>query len=154
MSELKQITTDLSDKIKKAIKINLKDGRADDELLKDVYVSTLPEGLTKEIIEQVDQHNTVFGPAALKALGDVSTPLMKKHPNLVKTELKIPTVDKSFFSAVFEHTAMVRAPGKEPAPKHGVGTVKLDWYGASSHRGEYKKVKDQLADNAASVLAD
>lgn len=153
MSDIKQATTDLAAKIKKEIKIDAKTGQATvpDEL----YVTLLPEGVTKEVVQALDDHNTLFGAAAYLALGEASLPQMKKHKDLNEVNIAIPTVGKSAFKGVFERSSQVRAPGAtESTTKYGTGAMKLDFYGGAQHRGEFKKVRDHLTDQAASLLAD
>jgi hypothetical protein len=151
--EIKQATRDLADRIRKEIKIDPKTGKA--EVPADLYVNTLPEGVTKEHVEAVDNHNTLFAAASYLALGEEAIPVFKKHKNLNEVTVEIPTVGKSKFEGIFERSSQVRAPGAtEATTKYGTGSMKLDFYGGAQHRGEFKKVRDHLVDQAASTLAD
>ena len=153
MSEIKQATRDLADRIKKDIKIDPKTGKA--EVPADLYVNTLPEGVTKEHVEAIDNHNTLFASAAYLALGEEALPVLKKHKALTEVTVEIPTVGKSSFNGIFERSSQVRAPGAtESTTKYGTGSMKLDFYGGAQNRGEFKKVKDFLVDKAAAALAD
>lgn len=152
MSDIKQETRDLANKIAKEIKIDPKTGQT--AVTEGLYVSTLPEGVTKELVEKVDHHNTVFPAAAYLALGEAALPVLKKHKDLKEVTIEIPTVGKSKFEGVFERSSQVRAPGQEPTTKYGTGSMKLDFYGASQSRGEFKKVRDFLTDKATETLAD
>jgi hypothetical protein len=151
----KPATQELADKIAKHIKIDAKTGIADAEHLKTVFVDNLPEGLTKEHVEALDTFIPQFAAASYLALGEASVPVFKKHKNLdAPVTIEIPTVGKSKFVGVFERSSMVRAPGQEPVAKFGTGSMKLDFYGMSATRGEFKKVRDHLTDLATSALSD
>lgn len=152
MSDIKQETRDLANKIAKEIKIDPKTGQT--TVTEGLYVSLAPEGMTKEIFEKADHYNTVFPAAAYLALGETALPVLKKHKDLKEVTIEIPTVGKSEFKGVFERSSQVRAPGQEPSTKYGTGSMKLDFYGAAQNRGEFKKVRDFLTDKAAEMLAD
>lgn len=145
-------TRELADRIKKEIKIDAKTGAA--TVPDDLYVTLLPEGVTKETALAIDNHNTRFAAASYLALGEAGVDFFKKHKNVNEVQATFPTVGKSKFEGVFERSSQVRAPGQEPTTKFGTGSMKLDFYGASQSRGEFKKVRDHLTDIAASALSD
>jgi hypothetical protein len=147
-------TRELADKIKSHIHIDPKTGIADPEKLKTAYVDTLPEGITADVALAIDNHNTRFAAAGFLALGETGVPFLKKHKSINEVQATFPTVGKSKFEGVFERSSQVRAPGQEPTTKFGTGSLKLDFYGGSQSRGEFKKVRDHLTDLAASALSD
>ena len=147
-------TRELADKIKKVMKIDPKTGIVDSESVKTVYGDNLPEGLTLDTVAALDAYNTNFAASGFLALGEEGVSFLKKHKSINEVSVSIPTVGKSQFNGVFERSSQVRAPGQEPTTKFGTGSFKLDFYGASQSRGEFKKVRDHLTDLAASTLAD
>lgn len=154
MSDIKQATRELADRIAKHIKIDPKTGLVDQEQVKTVFVDTLPEGLTKEHVEALDTHIPLFAAASYLALGETAVPFFKKHKTFDEVAIEFPTVGKSKFEGIFERSSMVRAPGQEPTAKFGTGSMKLDFYGLAASRGEFKKVRDHLTELATSTLAD
>jgi hypothetical protein len=147
-------TRELADKIKKHIHLDPKTGLADPEKLKGVYVELLPEGVSADTVLAIDNHNTRFAAASFLALGETGVDFFKKHKGVNEVTATFPTVGKSKFEGVFERSSQVRAPGQEPTTKFGTGSLKLDFYGGSQSRGEFKKVRDHLTDIAASALSD
>lgn len=147
-------TRELADKIKKVLHIDPKTGLVDVEKTKTAYVDNLPEGVAAETVLAIDNYNTRFAAASYLAIGEAGVDFFKKHKNVNEVTASFPTVGKSKFEGVFERSSQVRAPGQEPTTKFGTGSMKLDFYGGSQSRGEFKKVRDHLTDLAAGALAD
>ena len=56
----------------------------------DAYVKTLPEGITIETVQKLQDHNAVFFPAVTKALGEESIEAMKKDSTIESVSLSVP----------------------------------------------------------------
>lgn len=147
---VKSEVADLAELIRKDIKLDHTSGVA--TVSADLYVKTLPEGLSKEVVQQVQQHNSLFAAAGLLALGEESIATMKKHKGLDKTSLEVGATGKDSFSFQFARSKEVRdVSSGETSTKFGAGSVGFNMYGVGS-RGEVKKVKNLLAERAAEAL--
>lgn len=148
--EIKAEIVQLADKIKKEITIDGSTGVA--TVPKELYANTLPDGLTVDTIKQLQDHNSQFAAASYMALGEASIPVMKKHKDLDRSTLDIPTVGKDHFSLTFDRSGEVRAPGGgDPKTVYGTGRVAFNMYG-TKNRGELSKVRDMLSEKAAAAL--
>ena len=54
----------------------------------DTYVKTLPEGITLETVQKLQDHNAIFFPAVTTALGEESIEAMKKGIENIRHELE------------------------------------------------------------------
>ena len=121
------------------------------------YVNLLPEGLTEEIVKQVQVHNMNFVAASLNALGEASIPVFKKQKDLPSTTLTVPMIGKDSITVNMERSSMV--PGKDEAgnptttEKFGTSSVKMDIYGVHK-RGDLLKVKRLLAESAQAAFGN
>lgn len=151
MSEVKQEVKDLSEKIKKEIKIDTKTGIA--TISETLYKDNLPEGMTIDNVKAVQDYNSRIVAATGLALGEASIPVMKKHKELEFTELTLPIV-KDTASFTFDRQSTSRNPtdGSEVI-KHGALSVKYVTSGAGTSKGELKKVRAHLFESAAAALA-
>lgn len=115
----------------------------------DLYVQTLPEGLTKETVKLLSEHNSRWVAAGGLALGQESIPVMKKHKDLNQTTLVVPTIGKDNFAFAFDRSKEVRAPGaEESTTKYGILAASLNIYNDGANVGEVKKVKQLLSNEA------
>ena len=55
----------------------------------DAYVKTLPEGITLETVQKIQDHNAVFFPAVTKAFGEKAIDAMKKDKKKAGAELDL-----------------------------------------------------------------
>lgn len=154
MSEISEVTKELAKTFKKEIdkvKIDPKSGLA--KLPADLYATTLPEGLTAELVEQVHAHNTVVAGALLLATSELAVPFAKKHKDLPHVQVILPETGKNTFGVDWQREKQVINPRtKESSTKYGSTAVKLDFYGIGTH-GDIAKIKAQ-ATAAAASLAD
>lgn len=142
---------ELAAKISYAFSIN-KDGKC--EVDKDVYTSNLPEGLTKETIESVNDYNSTFYPAATKAFGEVSINGMKANKGIEELKASIPLAGKNTLNLSIERetTYSGALTGKEPTTHYGTVRATVTTYSADASRGEMKRVRDELRDAAFASL--
>jgi hypothetical protein len=153
--KLKPATEELAARIKKELTFDHKSGVA--TITKDFYASTLPEGITVNLIEQLQDHNTVIAAAAGLAFGQASETFLKKNKDFPRTEFELPTVRKDGFEFTYDRTRQVPTRNADGTTgtraAHGMLRVGYRTYGAESV-GELKKVKSLLSESAARVLGD
>jgi len=119
------------------------------------YVKLLPEGLTQEMCEQVQDHTKNMVAAALHTLGTVSIPAFKSNKDLTDTYLSVPMIKKDSIEVKMNRVSMV--PGKDADGKDitresfGTTSVKIDTYGVGK-RGDLKKIKEMMAEEATKAL--
>jgi hypothetical protein len=155
MSEikLKPTTTELAESIKKEITIDPKSGVG--TITAGHYAATLPEGVTAELIEKIQDHNTQLVAAAGLAFGQLSEDVLKKNKELPRTTLELPTIGQDRFNYTYDRTSQVpdrTADGVVGTKSvHGTLTVGYKTFGTKS-RGELLKVKKMLAEDAAKAF--
>ncbi len=105
-------------------------------------------------VKSYQKYVTDMAAAAPLALGELSLPVMKKSKDVTQTEVEIPLIGKDTMSVSFTGTKEVRNPSAdgEMMTKFGTVNVSIDSY-AAGNRGELKKVKSILAEQAAAVLS-
>lgn len=121
----------------------------------DAIEKILPEGITKEIYRTVSEFTGDLASAASYMLGKMSIPEMKKHSEIESVTFELPLTGKDKIVAQFDRTTTY--PGKNEAgeqvtkTKFGSSSVKIDMYDVGP-RGELKKIKQLLSEQAASVF--
>lgn len=144
MSSIKDNVRALADSIGKGLTV-AKDGTV--TIAENVYVQSLPEGLTPDLAKQLQEHNMAFAAGGLLALGEKAIPVMKKHGDIERVALSVPTVGKDSFEYSFARRTETSIGGGEPHVTYGHGAVKFSMYGTGA-RGEVKKVKAELSEKA------
>jgi len=152
MTEIKKEVLDMSEKIGKGLTLDGNVVSASDGL----YESLLPEGVSMDLLERVQAHDTEVLAATALAVGKMGNHAMKKDETLNKISLVMPTVGKDTFSFAYDRSRQVRdgAPGDKDAgmkTKYGIMTLGVDKYGAGN-RGEVGAVKSFLSAEAAEML--
>lgn len=123
------------------------------EVPKEAYEKSLGDGLTMDIIKQVQQHNADFVAATGLALGEVGMAAMKKNKELDQVSIEIP-VHKDSVAGVFARSKQVPDGNGGMQAKHGVLSMRYTTSGAAGSKGSLKKVRQHLADEAKAALAD
>lgn len=142
---------DLSKKIEKEISFN-EAGVA--SLGKDFYESTLPEGLTTDMVSKIQKHHQNLASATGLALTNTAVPYMKKHKDINTVELVMPVLkDKLEGSFDRSKTYPARGEGAEPLTKYGVLNMNFTVNGAVNQRGTLKKIRGYANEFAASQLS-
>ena len=143
----------LAELIKSDAKVSKADatGKIEVTVGDDLYARSLPEGITKEIVEQLQSHNAAFAAAGVLAAGDIGLKQLKKDKTATHVAMAIPTVGKDRFDFAFHRQATVSDGQGGQKEKFGTASAKFIMYGAGA-RGEMKKVKDHLADQALDVF--
>lgn len=142
----------LSDLIKPGIKI-AKDATV--EIDPELYTKTLPEGLTKETVEQVNQHNSNFFAATTHAFGHTAVDHMKKHKDVEVLSASFPLLGKDTWNVGIDRKKTFPNPANpdQPIESYGVVSAKLEINEARLKVGQLKQVKLELGEAALKALA-
>jgi hypothetical protein len=152
MSEIKDTITGLAKQLKVAIKIDPKTGTATIE--EGAFVKHLPEGLTEDHVKKLGQYTTDVVAAGALAFGELAIDVMKKHKDLPRCELEVPITGKDTIGFTFDRSYETNAaPGSpEKVTKYGRVRAEVNHY-AAGNVGEFKKVKNHLAELAMKAMA-
>ncbi len=139
---------DLAAKIKDGL--TFQDGRISVD--PETYVSTLPEGMTKESVKALHDHNSHFYSAATLAVGEMAIEHMKKDKKLEAVEASVPLYGKDTFDLTIERSRTFANPQDKDKPTTTYANVKatLVTQSARAARGTMNQVRQELA---ASALA-
>lgn len=150
--EIKPEVIALAAKLKPLLKIDAKTGVVTPEV--GLYVGSLPEGVTEDTLKAVAKHNAQFVAAASLALGEATLPVMKKHDDLLKATLEVPTVGGDKFNFEIQRSKDVPAFGGkgDPTTRYGHLTASYTMRGARNV-GQFAQVKNHLAAAFAGGLA-
>ena len=143
---LKVYTRSLAELVKSDAKIDKATGTV--TVGADLFARSLPEGMTVEQVAAVHEHEAQFAAAGALALGELSIPAMKKNKELEQTKLSIPATGKDSFEFTFNRSRMVPDGNGGQKEKFGTSNIEFNMYGMGSSRGEIKKVKPLLAEQA------
>lgn len=132
--------------------IEIKEGAA--TIAADAYTASLPEGITVDIVKQLQDHNAVFFPAATKAFGEKAIEAMKVDGKLESLDLTVPMVgDDKFdvsFKRSYEHMDMAT---KEMKTSYGGVSASLTVQAARHNRGHMSAIKNELKAAALAAFA-
>lgn len=132
--------------------IEIKDGAA--TIAADAYVKALPDGITVDIVKQIQDHNAVFYPAVTKAFGEAAIEAMKADKALESLDLSVPMVgDDKFdvnFKRSYEHMDMAT---KEMKTSYGGLSASLTVQAARHNRGAMSTIKNELKAAALAAFA-
>lgn len=144
--ELPAAVTELAGKIEAGL--SYKEGKI--EVDANTYLQTLPEGLTEEIVKQVEDHNSNFYPAATRAIGQLANKELKKDKDLQKVEATVPLFGKNKLELTVERKHVFPNPADAENPKTVFGNVKVSLItqSARASRGVMDQVRKELQDKA------
>lgn len=149
MSKITPEVQTLSDKLAKAIKIEVKDGAAKTTVEADQYLANLPEGLTEAQIKLKQNYDGQFFAAASKAFGEAAIPVLKKHKDIDQISAAFPLYGKDAFSVSMDRSKTYPNPaGGEPSTTYGVLSAKLETQAARANRGLIKHIREELSESA------
>ena len=154
---LKPETQKIADEFAKSLKIGAAvEGTATATIDENAYVANLPEGITKEIVEQLNDYDTSVASALACTLGNAAIPEIKKNKNLDHVILTLPTVGKDSFKATFDRERQVpsRDENNKPngtRPTFGVVNVDHTMYG-TRNRAQMASVKKMLGEKATAAF--
>ncbi len=156
---LKPETEGFAGQVQAAIKIEHKKGDATAFAVIDpvFYASTLPEGITVKMIEDLQAHNALFAAGSARALSLTGEPYMKKHGEVTRIQFDIPTVKKDGFELTYDRSRTVPSRNEDgsmgSATQYGAIRVAHRAYAAESV-GELKKVKQLSVASAAKAYGE
>ena len=128
---------------------------------KELYASTLPEGLTMEQVTAVQKHDHNVASAATLALIHVGTKYLAKHKDAKTVEVSI-AAGKDRFEAVYDRSKeypggkdakLLPTGEREKVTKYGVVTPSWTVNGAVGNRGVMKKIRAYGNEHARAALA-
>lgn len=149
--ELKPEVQAMSDKLTEGfvIDVNAKTVTTKDGL----YESTLPEGLTIDIVKNVQDHNSTFVAAGAHAFGKLAVDAMKANKGLDKLTVDITMCGKDSVSYTVdrEQERINHLGGGETIHKFGVITTTLD-VRAGKNGGQLKVARSLIGEMAMASL--
>lgn len=151
-SKISETNLKLSETIKSGIKIT-KDHTV--EIDPEAYIKTLPENLSKEIVEQVNQHNSNFFAASSHAFGHTAVDHMAKHKDVEVLSASFPLLGKDTWNVGVDRKKTFPNPANpdQPIESYGVISCKLEINEARLKVGQLKQVKLELGEAALKALA-
>ena len=119
-----------------------------------LYASSLPEGVTIAMAESIKKSDSLFAAGTVYGGGQEAIDFFKKHPEVQKVELTLPTVGKDSFSATFTREASFPNPQNPDQKTVKYCNVSAGFEVQSTRNiGDMKKVRLSLAEQAAAALA-
>lgn len=142
MASLKQATLDMATAIQKELKYDKESHTITGE---DTYVKHIPEGLSEEVIEKVDNYNTTFIAATAHAVGNLAIEHMAKSKTLdsVSAQFDMGKHNHVTHEITREKTFPNPADNGSPIVKHGSVSSVYKVY-AGRNAGELKKVRAEI----------
>lgn len=145
-TKISQEVLDMSAVIEKGLTISKGEVSVADNL----YISTLPDGLTEEQVKAVQSHNSVFFPAASLALGNVGIPVLKKDQKVERLTAGFNMIGKDEFSVSLDRMKTSHNPQsttEKPLPdvvNYGVLSASYTTHGARATVGQMGHVRAHL----------
>jgi len=154
---------ELGQKIAKGIKIVTAENDSslglviakEDTKLEDLYISNLPEGITKDTVKKIQDHNSLFAAASTYGVGLQVIDFLKQNEGVKKVEFSAPMVGKDSFEASFNrHSEYPKVGGDagEKISKYCTVTTGFEIQG-TRNVGDMKKVRLALGELGAAALA-
>ncbi len=156
MSEKNEIViaetvTELASKIKEHLSVDKKTGVI--TAAADIYKTCLPDDMSADTVQRVRDHDTTFVAATVKAVGDISLPVMAKNKELESTTGVVDMLAKSHVSVDFKRKEEFPNPKEKGATITKFGTTKVEVHHAAGHNaGELKKARNWLKEEAEKTL--
>lgn len=154
MSDIKETTTDNAAKLKPMIEIG--EGGVVEVDSEKFVEAILPEDLSNETILKVQNFTSDIIAGTDLAFGEASIEAMKKNKKLEQTSMSF-KVGQDLHEVNFKRVKQVpiNKPGEErkTAPKYGIVGHSVTTFGAGN-KGELKKVKAKLSEQATKVLGN
>lgn len=131
--------------------IEIKDGTA--TIAADAYVKSLPEGITLEQVQTLQEHNATWFPAVTKAFGTKAIEAMKSDPEMSSLTLTVPLVGEDKFDATFsrEYT-YTDTKTKQQKTAYGGLNASLTVQAAQQSRGAMGAVRRELKEAALTAF--
>jgi hypothetical protein len=119
----------------------------------DIYESTLPEGISLDVVNKIEKHNGNFIAASTYALGRVGTKALAENKKLDTVETVIKMGGRNVLGLTMERQRTYPNPQdkENPIVKHGVIAVNYDIV-ADNNSGQLKIARGLINDLAAGAL--
>lgn len=115
----------------------------------EAYLETLSENVTPEMVQLVDDHDSLFLPAVKLAYGRVSQSVLEKDKTIDALTVEVPMAGRNHFDMTYSRSQTFPNPaGSEPVTKYGVIKSALITQAAVSSRGDMARVRDFLSTEA------
>lgn len=119
----------------------------------DAYIKTLPEGITLETVQKIQDHNAVFFPAVTKAFGEKAIDAMKKDKAIDTVSLSVPMVGEDKFDISFQKQYQyMDTKTKEMKDAYGGVSASLTVQAARHNRGAMGSIKNDLKAQALAAF--
>lgn len=121
-----------------------------------IYEATLPEDVTMEMVNKVDEHDTTFIAAAPYVYGKLMVDAMASNGKLTEGSVVIPMGEKNTLSVGIERSKEFTnhlSGNGEKVMKYGVMTASYDVRGSRSNAGQLKAVRGIIGDLANAALS-
>lgn len=120
----------------------------------EAYLSTLSEGVTPEMVQAVDDHNSLFMPAVMMAYGRVSQSAMEKDKTIDAMSVEVPMAGRNHFDMTYSRQQTFPNPtGGDAITKYGTIKSNLVTQSAIASRGEMNRVRDFLSAEALKAFS-
>lgn len=148
---LKQEVLDLSTKIEAAMAIDVTTGIVTTE--SNIYETSLPEGISLDLVNRIETHNNNFIAGAAHAVGRIGVNAMKDNTSLNSAETLIRMGGKNELGLTVERERTYRNPKDQenPVVKNGVVSITYDVV-ADNDAGQVKAARQIINGLAASAL--
>jgi hypothetical protein len=150
MSEIKSVVTDMAAQLKKNLTLG---EHGIIEVAPGAFEATLEgSNLTPDIYNSVQKHNSNLVAAFSLAVGQMGLASMKKDKKLEQVSAELPVLKDTIGVSFQRSKEQQTAPGSgEFVSKYGVTSARYV-VNAAGNRGEYKKVRNHLAELAMETL--
>lgn len=126
------------------------------------FETTLPEGVTPEMVNKVDKARGDFIAGVACVIGDLGMDALEENKALAAVSTAFKAGDDFTVTTKLDRTTSGLIPRKPDAPadapqetytKHGVLSVKVRYDGGSADKGQLGKVKKAIGNAAAEAFA-
>ena len=119
----------------------------------DAYVKSLPEGITLETVQKINEHNSVFFPAVTKSFGEKALNVMKEDNALESCSLTVPMVgDDKFDVSVQKQYQYLNTKTKEMETAFGGVSASYTVQSARQNRGAMQSIRNDLKAQALALF--
>ena len=149
--KIKPVVRELATAIKESLETDSKAGVIS-EKEGSIYISTLPEGITEDIVEAVSSHNTNFVAASSLAVGELALDGLAENKDIDRFTGHIDMIGKDSITINVDRSKSYPAIGSnEPIVKKGVVTTNYE-IRAGKNAGQLKGARQHIAELANKAL--
>jgi len=150
--KIKPVVRELATAIKESLETDSKAGVISEKEEGSVYISTLPEGITEDIVSTISSHNTNFVAASSLAVGELALDGLAKNSSIDRFTGHIDMVGKDKITVNVDRSKTYPAIGSnEPIVKKGVVSTNYE-IRAGKNAGQLKGARQHIAELANEAL--